>query len=105
MQYDWPGNVRELENEVKRLVAMTRKVTITAEDLAENIRRGVDTSSTGAGTRSLKTAVETLEQRMIAEALARCRQSQSQTAKMLGLSRQGLIKKIKRYGIKTGLSG
>jgi Nif-specific regulatory protein len=105
MQYDWPGNVRELENEIKRLVATTRKVTIAVEDLAENIRMGAEPSSTGAGTRSLKAAVEDLERRMIAEALARCRQSQAQTAKLLGLSRQGLIKKLKRYGIKTGLSG
>jgi DNA-binding NtrC family response regulator len=44
--------------------------------------------------------VEDLERRMIAEALARCRQSQAQTAKLLGLSRQGLIKKLKRYEIK-----
>jgi Nif-specific regulatory protein len=99
MQYEWPGNVRELENEIKRLVATLRKATVGEDDLADNIRRSPGTGATAASPRSLKMAVEDLERRMIAEALARCRQSQAQTAKLLGLSRQGLIKKLKRYGI------
>lgn len=104
MRYDWPGNVRELENEIKRLVATLRKATVGEDDLADNIRRSGERGG-AASARSLKDAVENLERRMIAEALARCRQNQVQTAKLLGLSRQGLIKKLKRYGIKIGLSG
>jgi Nif-specific regulatory protein len=101
MQYRWPGNIRELENEIKRLVATTRKATIGEEALAENIRRGAGAAAVVAGVTSLKNAVEDLERRMIADALARCKQSQVQSAKLLGLSRQGLIKKLKRYGIAT----
>jgi two-component system NtrC family response regulator len=51
--------------------------------------------------RSLHQAVAELEQRMIRETLAACRFNQVQTAKRLGLSRQGLIKKIKRYHIES----
>jgi two-component system NtrC family response regulator len=48
---------------------------------------------------SLKETVADIEVRMIRDALQVCRWNQLQAAKRLGLSRQGLIKKIKRYGI------
>jgi len=50
-------------------------------------------------TQSLKDAIEDLERRMIAEALDHTRHNQQQAAKLLGLSRQGLINKMKRYGL------
>ena len=40
-----------------------------------------------------------MEQRMITEALRETRNNQQQAAKVLGLSRQGLINKMKRYSI------
>ena len=40
-----------------------------------------------------------MEQRMIAEALQETRNNQQQAARLLGLSRQGLINKMKRYSI------
>ena len=48
---------------------------------------------------SLKKAVADLEKRMISEALQSTRNNQQQAAKTLGLSRQGLINKMKRYAI------
>jgi len=102
MQYSWPGNVRELENEVKRLVATLRKATIGEDDLADNIRRSVGLGTTRTNSQSLKAAVEDIERRMIAEALARRLPSQTQTAKLLGLSRQGLVKKIETLWNKKG---
>ena len=50
----------------------------------------------------LKKAVEELEVRLISDALRHSRGNQLQAAKALGLSRQGLIKKVKRYRLKTG---
>jgi DNA-binding NtrC family response regulator len=47
----------------------------------------------------LKVAIEELERRMIAEALQHTKNNQQQAARMLGLSRQGLINKMKRYAI------
>lgn len=98
----WPGNVRQLENEIKRLVLTVRRATITEDDLDESIRT-YDYSAIKSGfivhSQTLPQAVEELEQRMIKHALHACRQNQVRTAKILGLSRQGLIKKMKRYGI------
>ena len=48
---------------------------------------------------SLKKAVADMEHRMIAEALQETRNNQQQAARLLGLSRQGLINKMKRYSI------
>ena len=45
---------------------------------------------------SLKKATEDLERRMITEALEGTKNNQQQAARMLGLSRQGLINKMKR---------
>jgi DNA-binding NtrC family response regulator len=45
--------------------------------------------------------VEEFEKQIILEALETCRQNQKQTAKLLGLSRQGLINRMKRYSIKA----
>lgn len=102
MNYDWPGNVRQLENEIRRLVVSVRRRVIAEEDLSEPIRRGGGSGlpSRLGSARALKDAVAELERQMIMEALHTCQQNQARAAKMLGLSRQGLIKKLKRYGIK-----
>lgn len=101
MAYGWPGNVRQLANEMQRLVVSVRTNKITREHLHESIRgSGGEPKPVAVSTeKSLHAAVEALERRMIAEALAACQGNQQKTAQYLGLSRQGLIKKIKRYGI------
>lgn len=98
----WPGNVRQLRNEVMRLSACARGNVIVEDELweAQPARtadvpraRTVETGTT------LKAAVEQLEREMILDALKRTRQNQQQAARILGLSRQGLINKLKRYAI------
>jgi len=48
---------------------------------------------------TLKDAIEDLEKRMIERTMLDTKWNQSHAAKLLGLSRQGLIKKLKRYNI------
>lgn len=105
MHYSWPGNVRELENEIRRAVLSVPGRIITDQDLSDALRKnGAKTPQEKSSTpSSLKDTVEDLEKRMIIETLQRCRDNQMHSAKELGLSRQGLIKKIKRYGIKPRL--
>ena len=101
--YHWPGNVRELSHEVKRLVVLAQGPRVNVTELsAEILKAGMRSvplhSPTSAGV-ALKAAVEELEQQMLQEALIACKYNQVQAAKRLGLSRQGLIKKLKRYNI------
>lgn len=101
MDYPWPGNVRELENEIKRLVLSVSGNVVAKKDLSEPIRRsGTETASASSMPRSLKDVVSDIEKRMIQEALQQTKQNQLHAAKALGLSRHGLIKKMKRYSIR-----
>jgi transcriptional regulator with PAS, ATPase and Fis domain len=88
---------------MKRAVALSRRKVITEEDLSEAVRNGSGNGTSvqiPTGT-SLKEKVEALEKHLITEALHARRYNQLQAAKMLRLSRQGLMKKMKRYGIRA----
>jgi Nif-specific regulatory protein len=101
----WPGNVRQLRNEVMRLAACAHGSVIAEEDLWEGLpeprREPTAAVATGRAARpqSLKAAIEDLERQMIGEALSGTKHNQQQAARMLGLSRQGLINKMKRYAL------
>jgi Nif-specific regulatory protein len=100
--YSWPGNVRELENEIKRLVVSARRALITERDLPQAIRGSASpvVAAPEDSSASLKETLGELEKQMIVKALESNGHNQVHAAKSLGLSRQGLIKKLKRYGIR-----
>jgi DNA-binding NtrC family response regulator len=107
--YSWPGNARQLENEIKRLVASVRGKSITEDHLDGSIRNlsasipsfqpKDEPAPKSPATRSLPDAVEQLERRLIEEALRNSGGNKQKAALVLGLSRQGLIKKLKRLSI------
>ncbi|MBN1327286.1 MAG: sigma-54-dependent Fis family transcriptional regulator, partial [Candidatus Cloacimonetes bacterium] len=100
MNYDWPGNIRQLENEIERAVTLAEdESSIKSSDLSEEIFRFQENTETInlLEKKSLKDAVEKLEKQMILSTLNENGWNQTKTAKELGLSRQGLIKKIQRY--------
>ena len=88
--HDWPGNVRELENEVRRLLAVSPTgVPLTPDRLSERIRR----LRADEGLSPL----ETQERELIRSYLAAEGGNRSATAKVLGISRETLRKKLKQY--------
>jgi DNA-binding NtrC family response regulator len=100
--YRWPGNVRELRNEIERVLTMNPgSVRITASMLGIPEGRGsilpVTDSGLEAGT--MPEAVMRLERRMIVDALEGFGGNRTRTAKALGITRQGLLKKLKRMNI------
>ncbi len=100
MRYLWPGNVRELENEMRRLVLSVAQRTITPEDLsAPIVGSAMEPLTQVLQPKYLKDIVSELEKRMIQDALKQSKHNQLHAAKALGLSRQGLIKKMRRYNI------
>src|SRR4029450_3188547 len=102
MDYHWPGNVRELENEMKRLVLSVSGNTVGKRDLSEAILNssGTEVAPSSTTPRFIKHVVSEVEKRMIQEALQQSKQNQLHAARTLGLSRHGLIKKMKRYNIR-----
>ncbi len=102
-RWRWPGNVRELENEAQRLSALfPDEPVLRAAHLSPEIR-GADTEHVEAadlGTlRALDQAAELLERYLIRKAIAACDGRKAAAARRLGVSRQGLYKKIARYGM------
>jgi transcriptional regulator with GAF, ATPase, and Fis domain len=97
---DWPGNVRQLRNEVMRLAACSSGEVIVDDDPWQEVTAASHKPSVPlpvAKQTTLKMAIEHLERQMIRDALESTRANQLQAARMLGLSRQGLINKMKRY--------
>ncbi|MBP6831759.1 MAG: sigma 54-interacting transcriptional regulator [Deltaproteobacteria bacterium] len=101
MSYDFPGNVRELENEVQRLVIQCEPGGyVMAEHLSPRIRNIeglLDKIRAPRGT--LKDMIEHIEKWLLIEALREHGNNKSATAKTLGITREGLHKKLKGYGI------
>jgi Nif-specific regulatory protein len=101
MSYGWPGNVRELENEVQRLVIqLDPGGYVMPHDLSPRVRNveGVlDKIRPPRGT--LKDMIEHIEKWLLIEALREHGGNKSATAKTLGITREGLHKKLKGYGI------
>ena len=102
MQYDWPGNVRELENEVERALTLAgHDHEIKVEYVSERMKASGRPASPANQTQvTLQEATEQLERQMVAVALGKTDGNRSQAAKILGLTRQGLLNKIARYNIK-----
>ncbi|MGH7800583.1 MAG: helix-turn-helix domain-containing protein, partial [Thermodesulfobacteriota bacterium] len=91
----------ELENEVKRAAILAEDNVINEKDLSENVREIRDTACRAPteGSQLLKETVEEIEIRMIKEALQKSGGNKQKASEILGITRQGLIKKIKRYGL------
>jgi len=104
--YPWPGNIRELENEVERIAALhdsPGRLTpdmLSARIIQESAAAPLDAAILCEA--PLARAISHLEENLLKRTLAETNWNKSRTARRLGLSRQGLIKKIKRYGIERG---
>ncbi len=102
VNYSWPGNIRQLENEIERAVTLAEENSyIEPTDLSEEIYKFKENKEVleMLNPVSLKEAVEKLEYSMIIKTLNETNWNQTKTAQKLGLSRQGLIKKMHRYNI------
>jgi two-component system response regulator AtoC len=100
-EYDWPGNVRELMNLIERVVALTPSGGVA--DLSTMPQRSprpmLSAMVPESSSASLADQVKEFERRVIVHALERCGGNRTRAAKDLGLTRQGLSQKIRRYGL------
>jgi two-component system response regulator HydG len=98
LEYSWPGNVRELRNAMERAVALTRFDGIAVEDLPEKVRsyRGSHVVVGGEDPTELIT-LDALERRYIEHVLRTVGDNKSLAARILGLDRKTLYRKLRRY--------
>jgi len=99
--YHWPGNIRELENEVQRLVIQVDTGGFLAlEDLSPQIRKVEGTLARIAPKKgTLKQMMEQVERWLLAEALRDHDGNKTKTAQTLGITREGLHKKLAKYAM------
>jgi DNA-binding NtrC family response regulator len=95
MEYNWPGNVRELKNVIESLVILSDNI-IDEKDLPEFIFEKDDLVTSG----SLKKTKEEIERKMIIDALEKSDWIIARAARMLGVERTTLHKRLKALGIK-----
>jgi Nif-specific regulatory protein len=99
--YSWPGNIRELENEVQRLVIQCDgEGFITPELLAPAVRKVEGLLGRVAPKKgTLKDMMEEVERWLLVEALREHQGNKTKTAETLGITREGLHKKLAKYGM------
>ena len=99
--YNWPGNIRELENEVQRLVIQAEPGHwIEVTDLSPRLRKVEGTITRIAPKQgTLKEMMEQVERWLITEALRDHGNNKTKTAQTLGITREGLHKKLAKFGV------
>src|SRR5688572_24680420 len=126
-QYHWPGNVRELENVIQRALVVAKGDVILQGDLPAEIagKKPAGASGPPQGATSLTTIddipglaralfrwarrepktkiIPAVERELVVEALKETRGNQVQAAKLLGITRATLRKRVEKFGIKQEL--
>ncbi len=102
LQYPWPGNVRELEHCIEKAIILSSDSLISARDLM--LTQSVAPTDQSKAPRSessqmANATLEEMEKSMIIAALDRNGSNLSQVASELGISRQTLYNKLKKYGL------
>jgi DNA-binding NtrC family response regulator len=107
LEYDWPGNVRELQNVVRTMTALSQRAMLKAEDfiaaLGSRARRAKPPASMTTGLASPPPAhlglptLAQIERDAIAAALEYTQGDRSKAARLLGIGRTTLYRKVKSY--------
>jgi Nif-specific regulatory protein len=97
--YDWPGNVRELQNEVQRLVIQLPDGGFVAPEMLSERIRDVEGVVTRAGVvkGTLREMMDRVEKFLLLEALREHGNNKTNAAKTLGITREGLHKKLRGH--------
>lgn len=97
LQYDFPGNIRELKNIIERASILTSSETIQVEDLPHDIGDRIKGKATGQ--QNLDDYISREEKIFIQQIISECRGNKTKAAKMLGISRRNLYRKLEQLQI------
>ncbi|HXR33474.1 MAG TPA: sigma-54 dependent transcriptional regulator [Verrucomicrobiae bacterium] len=96
MAYDWPGNVRELENTIERAVALSSGPLVCVHDLPTNLQYP---TTERAPEKEELLPLDELERRAILSTLRQTGGDKQAAARMLGIGKTTLYRKLKQYQI------
>ncbi len=100
--YPWPGNVRELRNFCERMVVLFSDYELTSENIPPEILNPEQTTSSESNGFILPEGgikLETLERELIVQALSRTGGNRSRAARLLGLTRDTFLYRMRKHGI------
>jgi DNA-binding NtrC family response regulator len=104
--YNWPGNIRELRNIIERIMILETKDRIEMSDLPGGLQEGDSEEGSfvaSAGVRAPAPVgamtLEEMERKAISDALDRAGNNQVRAAKLLGISRDTLRYRLKKFGL------
>jgi two-component system, NtrC family, response regulator HydG len=95
----WPGNVRQLEHVIGRACMLTENAILDVDDLPEELMQKSAASSEGKNDTGALLADQ--ERRLVEEALRESAGNQSEAARKLGIGRDALRYKMKRFKLST----
>ncbi len=95
MDYEWPGNVRELRNVIERGIILAENNIITENSLPRELTERDEESPTNVPL----LALQEMEKRHIRRVIECADGNRSQAAKILGIGRKTLYRKLKEYGL------
>lgn len=101
--YSWPGNIRQLQNEIRRALVLSDD-SIGLEQLSLEVRE-LGASESLANVLNVKTRIDALETELVKAALTRTDGNQTRAAELLGLSRFGLQKMMRRLALHEPRAG
>ena len=99
-QHEWPGNIRELRNLLERVAYLSQGDRVEAGDLAI-IQRASKDAANPYGEMTLAEATDSFQKVHIQHAIDRAKGNVSDAAKLLGLHRPNLYRKMKLLGMET----
>ena len=90
--YQWPGNVRELQHAIEKAVILSDKKELTPDDFFfKPVMPGMNDFIEGT--------IDEMEQKMILKVIQKCGSNLSAAAEQLGITRQTLYNKMKKYNL------
>jgi len=97
--HDWPGNVRELQNVVERAFALSDDDTLALADLPMALRGAPQRAAVPAAAPGPRQTLDDSERLLIADTLAASGGNKNEAARRLGIDRQRLYRKLRKYGL------